>query len=111
MPKYARRLAGFNEQILSLYARAPLKFRIPNVTLWSGSGSADWSFALNTVEAVLAATLIVCVIVGHARLGSSSPPWPPSRCWACNSHWCARGRKSCAFAEAAFTSGHTFADL
>lgn len=49
------------------FLEAPLKFRAPEVTLRIGLGIGRLVFgALHTVEAVFAATLLVCVISGPA---------------------------------------------
>ena len=49
------------------FLEAPLKFRAPEVTLRIGLGVGRLVFgALNTVEAVFAATLVVCVIIAPA---------------------------------------------
>jgi hypothetical protein len=51
------------------FLEAPLKFRAPEVSLRIGLGIGRVVFgALNTVEAVLAATLIVCIIIVHAAV-------------------------------------------
>lgn len=48
------------------FLEAPLKFHTPEVTLRIGLGIGLVFGALNTVEAVLAATLMVCVITAPA---------------------------------------------
>ena len=49
------------------FLEAPLKFRAPDVTVGIGLGIGRLVFrALNAVEAVLAAVLIVTATVGHA---------------------------------------------
>ena len=49
------------------FLEAPLKFRAPDVTARIGLGIGRLVFrALNAVEAVLAAVLIVTATVGHA---------------------------------------------
>ena len=51
------------------FLEAPLKFRAPEVTLRIGLGIGRLVFgALNTVEAIFAATLLVCVISGPAAV-------------------------------------------
>jgi hypothetical protein len=51
------------------FMEAPLKFRAPEVTLRIGLGIGRLVFgALNTVEAVFAATLLVCVIIAPAAV-------------------------------------------
>lgn len=49
------------------FLEAPLKFRAPEVTLRIGLGIGRLVFgALNIVEAVFAATLLVCIIIAPA---------------------------------------------
>ena len=51
------------------FLEAPLKFRAPEVSLRIGLGIGRLVFgALNTVEAIFAATLLVCVISGPAAV-------------------------------------------
>lgn len=56
------------------FLEAPLKFRAPEVTLRIGLGIGRLVFrALNTVEAVFAATLVVCLVMAHAPARIISP--------------------------------------
>ncbi|MEV0733152.1 hypothetical protein [Polymorphospora sp. NPDC050346] len=53
------------------FLEAPLKFRAPGVTLPIGLGIGRLVFrALNTVEVVLAAVLVVALVAGHPSRGA-----------------------------------------
>lgn len=56
------------------FMEAPLKFRAPEVTLRIGLGIGRLVFrALNTVEGIFAATLVVCLVIAHAPVRIISP--------------------------------------
>jgi hypothetical protein len=56
------------------FMEAPLKFRAPDVTLRIGLGIGRLIFrALNSVEAIFAATLVACLVIAHAAVRIVSP--------------------------------------
>jgi hypothetical protein len=74
------------------FLEAPLKFRAPEVTLRIGLGIGRLVFgALNTVEAVFAATLLVCVIVGLTAAWIMTSVVVAVAILGCSLCWCDRG--------------------
>lgn len=56
------------------FMEAPLKFRAPDVTLRIGLGIGRLIFrALNSVEAIFAATLVACLVIADAAVRIVSP--------------------------------------